>query len=449
MMYRASSTAPIRASRPSARAFTLVELLIAMAAGLTVAMAAILLAKGATRFFQHEARASSAHMAALLGLNRLSADIQRAAFHSSPNVLKEAANNGICGDPTAWPEGMRRLAGISIKRQGSVADHVGELQQSIANGFGPDSIVIGGSLSTTEEFHYSSDPAPAAGGYLFILDSGSAAMKRTRERNAASGETYADIFRPHRLLRIRPSTQGGKSMYGVIKSVDVVGAAPNETVRVLVEPVPALPAFNGDCGLRTVGGSGGYVNPVSRVRYDLRSLQSDPKYGAVVAPINPSVTGDGGRTELVRVELDEQNAEMADTLELIAEYAVDLKFGLSVAAESGTVGTRNPTITRYPITSPDSTDVYNTAAEITDPSARPERIRSVQIRLSTRTRAPDRGADLGRRDDGRKLRFLLPGIVSGVSTDSDAIPAGAPDVFARMRTFYADVSLPNQAGVEW
>jgi hypothetical protein len=39
--------------------------------------------------------------------------------------------------------------------------------------------------------------------------------------------------------------------------------------------------------------------------------------------------------------------------------------------------------------------------------------------------------------------------VSSVNSDTDPVPPGAPDVYARLRTFYTDVALTNQAGVEW
>ena len=52
--------------RRARRGFTLVELLVAMAAGLIVSMAAFLLSKNAMRFFQHESRISAAQLAATL-----------------------------------------------------------------------------------------------------------------------------------------------------------------------------------------------------------------------------------------------------------------------------------------------------------------------------------------------------------------------------------------------
>src|SRR4051794_23668307 len=112
MTERRSSLSPARAS--GRRGFTLVELLVAMAAGLTVSMAAFLLSKNATRFFQNEARVSAAHLAATLGLNRISTDLQRAALFSSGNVLKDPTVCGGLAFVATGPLGMRRLAGIQI-----------------------------------------------------------------------------------------------------------------------------------------------------------------------------------------------------------------------------------------------------------------------------------------------------------------------------------------------
>lgn len=130
---------------------------------------------------------------------------------------------------------------------------------------------------------------------------------------------------------------------------------------------------------------------------------------------------------------------------MIAEYAVDLKFGISAVQADPVLQKSDPQITRYPIAATDNANVYTIAAANDQPGARPQDVRSVQIRLSTRTRAPDRDVGFPVGPDGRRLRFLIPGIVAGVNTLTDTVPAGASPVFARMRTLYADVALPNQA----
>ncbi|WP_437579468.1 PilW family protein [Sorangium sp. So ce887] len=439
---------PARARASGQRGFTLVELIVAMAAGLVVSLAAFLLSKNATRFFQNETRASASHLAATIGLNRLAADLQRAAYLSTPNILVDPE---VCQVPAA-PLGLTRLAGISILRQGSTVLNPTDLGQSVANDMWPDSIVIGGSLSSTELFEFR-NISDASGNLIVELNPNSAAVQRTLARASGSGEGLLQIFAPNRILRVmvRGQTQ---FQYGVIASANVQGAPPT-LIAITLKLAPGLPRLAGlaRCGVTPGGntGDGGWVNVVNRVRYEIRSLRTAATpYAPLVAPIAPAQTGDNGRTELVRVELDDEDQPISGTLELIAEYAVDLKFGISTAVEGGAPGVTNPTIQRFPITATDNANVYEIAAEDhTLVGRRPQRVRSVQVRLSTRTRAPDRDVDLPGGPDGRRRRFLIPGIVAGVDSLSSTVPAGAPPVFARMRTLYADIALPNQAYVPW
>ncbi|WP_437940229.1 PilW family protein [Sorangium sp. So ce341] len=427
-------TSPARARASGQRGFTLVELLVAMAAGLVVSLAAFLLSKNATRFFQHEARASASHLAATVGLNRLAADLQRAAYLSTPNIRLDPE---VCQVPPA-PLGLNRLAGIWIRRQGSVFEGGSELSQSVANELYPDSIIIGGSLSSNElfEFRKISD---ATGALVVELNPNSAAVQRTLQRANGSGQGLLQIFAPNRILRVmvRGQTQ---FLYGVIQGTNVQGNPPN-LIAITLKPSPGLPMLSGlgRCGVTPGGATGdaGWVNVVNRVRYNIRSLVGkETPYAPLVAPIAATQTGDDGRTELVRVELDDENNEIPETLELIAEYAVDLKFGISAAEESADPTVTDPFITRYPIMATDNAAVYNIAASNDQSSAAPQRVRSVQVRLSTRTRAPDRDVGYPERSDGRRLRFLIPGILGDTT-------------YARMRTLYADIALPNQAYVKW
>ncbi|WP_438019246.1 prepilin-type N-terminal cleavage/methylation domain-containing protein [Sorangium sp. So ce315] len=425
---------PARARASGQRGFTLVELLVAMAAGLVVSLAAFLLSKNATRFFQNEARASGSHLAATIGLNRLAADLQRAAYLSTGNI-RVADDPQRCGPPPVAPTGLSLLAGISIQRQGSANLHPSELGQSIVNGMWPDAIVIGGSLNSTEVFE-ARVVNDAGTWYVRLLDS--AALRRTNERALGGGEGLGDIFQEGRFLRISRPNQ--RHIYAVIDHME-----PGNLVY--LKSPPGVPTRDDvpDCGLPLTGAHA-WVSVISRVRYDIRSLVGkDTSYRSLVAPISPALTGDNGRTELVRVELDDEDQEKPETLELIAEYAVDLKFGISVLQADKAQQRTNPQITRYPIAATDTAELYKIVAANYQPEARPEDVRSVQIRLSTRTRAPDRDVGFPVGPDGRRLRFLIPGIVSGVNSLADAVPAGAPPVFARMRTLYADVALPNQA----
>ena len=82
--------------------------------------------------------------------------------------------------------------------------------------------------------------------------------------------------------------------------------------------------------------------------------------------------------------------------------------------------------------------IYTIAADVAGGTATPQYIRAVQVRLSTRTRAPDRDSDLPVGYDGRRLRFKIPG--------APGPTPGSTDGFARLRTAYVNVSLLNQGG---
>jgi prepilin-type N-terminal cleavage/methylation domain-containing protein len=406
------------------RGFTLVELLVAMAAGLVVAAAAFLLSKNATTFFQHEARISTAQLSATLGMARLSADLQRASFMSTPNIQRDPTR---CGAVPAAPVGLTSLAGIRLEEDGSTATWGGQLYQSTINGFEPDRILIGGSFSTTEQFPTQFIDRGGGGGHSIYLQTDAGAMARVRAGLLKGGDDITTIFAAGKMVRVVDLT--GRPMFGVIAGTNISGT------NIIVQLEAGTPLQEkldtNDCGVTGLG-IGLMVNPISRVRYELRSLVGDPIYNSVVNPpvttltaAQKTATGDVGRTELVRTELDAFDAPVST--ELVAEYAVDLKFGLTIYDGTPKV------LSRFPL--PMTAANYVNGGDVSV-AGTPEKIRAVQVRLSTRARAPDRTTSLPTGPDGRLGRFLVDA----------ALP---PPAYARMRTLYADISLPNQAGIPW
>lgn len=394
------------------RGFTLVELLMATTAGLIVSAAAFLLAKNAASVFQEETRITGAQLSASLGLQRLATDLSRAGFLTS---ARPAADPFVCQEVATWPLLLTNLRAVKIEEGGSVTANPAALAQSVANGFNPDRIEIASSLGSAELFPVRTIQDGSTGKVIH-LQTDSYPIART-----CQGKTIVDcqptlerIFKPDRLLRLL--TTSGHQIYGLISSLDVQPTS----VRVELQGTPIVPpvavnpkGYPGDC-------RGCFANVISVVRYELQSLQGHPQYGALVAPLAQSATGDGGRTELVRVELDREGNALPNSLELVAEFAVDLKFGIS------SVDPATSAVTDVPLTLPANPLVYTTP---------PERIRSVHVRLSTRARAPDREVDLPPGMDGRKHRFALP-LLGKLK-------------YARMRTLYTEVALQNLARATW
>ncbi|AKT37145.1 hypothetical protein [Chondromyces crocatus] len=429
------SASVARPSRPG-RAFTLVEVLVALSAGLAIAAAALLLSRGVSRLLREDARMASTRVAATLGLARLVADVQRAGFLSSAHA---AADPSVCGARALWPQGLQRLSAVTAWNEGSVMAHPEDLEQSTANGLRPDALIVGGNSGNGDVFPIRAIAPGSAGGQdVYLQIEGSGAVQRALARGGAGGADIEASFQVGRLLRIALPGQSRVS-YGVIAGVQVVGVPPAQVV-VHLASTPALPRREHDgCGLGRGAHVGGLANAVSRVRYDLRRLAGHAVYGDLVAPISPAITGDLGRTELVRVELDADDREIPGSLELVAEYAVDLQIGITAVLASGD-------IRRFPIGSSNEAEGLAIAGDPATPGAAPERVRAVQLRLSTRARAPDREAGIDMQTGGPRSRFFIPGLVPGVDTAWDPLPPGAPPVHARTCTLQTEVALRNLAG---
>ena len=412
---------PKRIRRVAARGFTLIELVVALSAGLMVSMAALLLSRNATKFFQNEARISAVQLAATLGMNRLTQDLQRASFLASRN---NTTDRSLCTDG-ALPPPLASFLGLRIRVGGSVASHPAALVQAgyAENAMNPDHVVIGGSMDTSERFAIAW--TFAAGGQRVVdlqLDGAIARLRQTASQNQQTlSQILTPIFRPGRFLRFANDGRGQGTPWGVISGFKVSGAVGVETVEITLNNTPAIPVKTQltTCGLTTGSNRGIFVSVVSRVLYDLRSLQGDAAYGTLVAPdaTTQAITGENLRTELVRVELNSDDTEVAGSLELVAELAANLKFGVTKAPVSGGATVFNPQMTTYGFDDP--TVMSN-----------PELVRSVQVQLSTRARVPDRENALGA--SGRNYRFAV-------------LQPPIRERFARLRTLHATVALPNQA----
>jgi prepilin-type N-terminal cleavage/methylation domain-containing protein len=437
-----------RRSRASARGFTLIEVLIAMSVGVLVAAAAFSMSRNATLFFQQESRVSAAQLALTLGMNRITADLQRASFLSSPNA---AADPMVCRAGTDWTatKGLQSLAGVQITHGPAAAQ-----SNHANNGMAPDQIVIGGSFDHSEAFVVHCVHKSGTNVQLQLQSPiYDGAMARVVAQLGTSPATPLDkrlatIFVPGRFVQILDPSTGFK-VFGKISTTDPVVVTAGNLATVTLDTVPTVPTKPGSrCGISNLGsdacGAGLLVSVVSRVRYQIADLTTNGgKYQNMVnkaqtglSTAQATVTGDVGRTELVRGELGPNDdasvltSALDDTkLEIVSEYAVDLRFGLTVSTMIPH-DDYNPTVDPYPI---GNAKVYEAAGDTAVPGSYPQRIRAVQVRLATRTRAPDRYTDYGTpAGDGRRMHFYIPGTPN---------PS-----YARMRTGYANVALPNQGG---
>ncbi|MDX2056144.1 MAG: prepilin-type N-terminal cleavage/methylation domain-containing protein [Polyangiaceae bacterium] len=410
------------------RGFTLTELMVALTGGLFISTVVFVLARDSTRFYQRESRMANANLSEIIGFQRLSADIARAGFLSSPNIRREPTR--LCGPPLTqanlWPTELANLSSIMIK--------AGEVMPAELTGqVAPVRLRLAGAYSSAEQFGTRTVKKGAAAGTTEVyLQPNLGPMQRLGYGTSTDPTALLQsVFPAGRALRL--VDKEGKVQYGTITGV-VADASP----RIILGNRPAI-QFREDgslCGFHDLG-EGTLVNVVNFVVYEIRNIQNATAYPDFVRAIetDPAViaaTRDTTRTDLIRVELDVDGNEITNTRELVAEYAVDLRFGLTVVENAST---------STPVTAPLLETIPSTDADVLlwaglpsglGDNIGPEFIRSVRTRLSVRSRDPDRDTNI------TPNSTVAPGLYRIGLGANGAAP------FARVRTMQADIALRNQ-----
>ncbi len=416
------------------RGFTLVELMVAMAAGIAVAGAAYMLSKGSLDAFNQETRISTAQFSATLGMNRLIADISRAGYQMSPNIQADTAKQ--CGTAaTINSVAYARLQAIHFYKDGD-ADRPSHAIYPVPNsaalpdnaGFPlPDVLRIAGNFATTEQFEFRTIQ-----GKVITLSMNRGSTQRFLREMDLGGPTWGQVFPPNGWVRLVDGT--GRELY---MQLDNTGGTACTTATCTLTLVNT-PDSSELCG---PGGSRGLINPISIVDYWIGNVTAPATFtsfkitGAAVADVAPNAKagGDADRTELIRTEYTIKS-DVDDTLipinsEIVAEYAVGLSFGLTY---------RNVP----PVPPLSSMRVKDPATGLPDPwpGTKPltQRWASVTAQLSTRARVPDR-LEASPNPMGR---YAVCPVATGCFAKNDAR-------FARVRTLTREVNLPNLAGVTW
>jgi Tfp pilus assembly protein PilW len=393
-----------RSARTGEHGFTLVELMVALSGGLFLSVIVFALARDASRFYQREARLASATLAGITGFERLKADIQRASYLSTPNIQRDQM---VRSPPSN--SGIANLAGIRItSNQPDLSSNAAfSANTSAGQQLRPDTLVIAGSFGATDEFPGS----VSTSGLVVTLNGNSPSLARLGFLSTSDAATQtaliSRVFAPGRILRFLEIGSRGQS-YGVIASVTVVSGMPQIT---LDTPLAGVDGF----------GEGSSVNVVNRVRYRVTTVDWTSAAWKPIWDASKDAPGEADRTDLVRDELDANGAVIAGSMDIAAEYAVDLEFGVT-----GATSATGDTLKYSASSAADFGDFFGNAGN-------PQWVRAVRVRMSVRSREADRGANITGPGGGRIYRFRL----------------GANLGWARVRTFQADVPLPNQAAVRW
>lgn len=391
------------------RGFTLVELMVAMTGALFLSLSVFLIAKHTTALYQEESRTANANMASVIGFERLRSDLARAGFMASPNVQTDPRICAQNPEPT-WPTFLQQMQSVRFSAT------TGLPQLFAANSLAPQQVILAGNFTTVEAFPIRTIVSTGTS-YVVYLQIASGAMARLGY--SVTGADRAKIldatFPAGRAVRI--VDRSGRHHYGVIASTQI---APEPAV-ILTGPSPQIRFRDNSalgCGI-TGNETGATINTVNFIQYRLGNLRDLPRFAPLYAT---SAEGpyDADRTELIREELSPSGTIIDGTQELVSEYAVDLRFRITVQAN-----------TTSPLTQVEDTDIYTWAGTQAQRVAGrgPHLIRSIHSWLSVRSRAADRNATISV-SQGPLYRVGL------------GATGGAP--YARVRTVQSRVALNNQ-----
>jgi prepilin-type N-terminal cleavage/methylation domain-containing protein len=467
-----------RAARRRRRAgFTLIELSVALIAGLLVAMALVQVSKEANNTFHEEVRAAAAEMSLRIALERLRMDLQRASYMSTGNIIGDpgcAMKAGTVVIPPclsnvvgAPPPGLARLAGIQLAFGGSTA--ATPLSADPNNGLNPDSIQLAGNYSSTDEFVGHMCPGSPAGGgcggQTICLEWNTPAMWRIRNTGVNAAATLQSYFNPSYftnptagvgttqfMARVTDDTSGKYVFVLTCPGVNTTSMNATTASINLVSTTTVLTTKD----TRGHGGVGGFgaghviISPVEIVSWQLQKASTIPAAGANAFGVTAAATVDPKEYVLTRGYVSATTpvpyAPDPSTLEVVSDYAVDLKFAFTI--DNSNPGTTKPpgayTVDpRVPFALDDPTNAtwapdVSTLTPYIAPIG-PHRIRSARVRVAIRAAAPDRIANVAAvpaTGQPFMYRYFIPGAANGLQ-------------WARVRTGVTETALPNQARFYW
>jgi hypothetical protein len=358
---------------------------------------------------------------------------------SSPNVVADFANSKLCQNTGVYGGLLQTLRSVQVTPETSAAvTNNPDLKSGAKAPIIPDQILLAGAYQNADRFIAGYlPPAPAAGANSLAipLQPGIGALARYRYSSTALSNSdrdslLASLFPAGRVLRM--VNQYGKVAYTMILGTTSTGG-PQSNLPTITIGAP-FPPLGGSSSVCQFAGVGVEVNVVNFIRYRIANVKSETTDLSLFGQLYASNDNpwDTNRTELVREELDpttgapftvtgSNNTQTPIPPEIVAEYAVDLKFEVTYASPWP-----NPIqlLTTSSAGNAGGATVYTIAGT---GATLPQSVRSVRTRLSVRSREADRAQPI----PGAGL-YRLGITVNGTTS------------YARVRTLQADIALPNQ-----
>lgn len=455
-----------RRRRRRAHGFTLVELMVSLVAGVIIAIAVVGLAKAATTSFHEQVRLTTVEQSVRNAANRLRYDLTKVSFMGTGNIKlatgvgsaypipygHRVAVNGVGEAALRYGTKTQNLQGIRIQVSGSKAATESPLGLATNNGLSPDTITITGNLTTDDQYlgMWVEGAGSCGGGQVVLRAAADPANARLINGNA---QNVRNAFVPadnHEFLA-RVVDEAGCQHFVVVNRADALQVNDPINARATIDlcngndntsvlrahlPDPADTRLAGPkgvgCGVDPIGSV--RISPLHRVRWYL-AKNTDP----LLDP-PPTLGGAEAMFMLYRGFEDASGTLVPELTQVVAEYAVDMKFGIVVDDSSQppplNVRVFDLDSDNAPSGGPIDQWTMPASATISGPGQPgPQRVRSVKFRVATRSALPDRTANLA----------LLPGTpwITRYCLES-AAPASCTK-FARVRSIVSEVALINQA----
>jgi hypothetical protein len=469
----------------------MVELLISMVAGLAVVLSVVAMGRDATMNFHEEMKVASTQMTQRIAAQRLRADLERTGFMATGNMPRDpvvahclaAAAAPCTGQDTVGStptyidttreKGLVDLMSVRLKVGGSLSDpDVAAASGLIDNGgMNPDIIELAGNFTTADEFSASIDqPAGGCSGARIYLETKDPAVLRmlyVRDGTGTFDQTAADNAVRAAFAPVYDTTTNKTPTFGIrvsdssLTHYQFVGICDQPNSIVVQDPVTSptglarayidtiRPLMTQDLGIGGIvpgggAGSGAVVNPVQIVRWEIaRRATRGGKVGAAGTTLDTAGVAalSTSRFELLRTWVPFNfgpfanvgaDADCPRCVELVAEFAIDLKFGFSVMSPAPPLAPLPPPPPPYAINDYALDDTANNGpvAPSVLSNGTPQLIRSINFRLGTRTALPDRAVTLGGAPPHFLYRYQL-----------------APNQYARARETVEEVFLANQTSM--
>ncbi len=321
------------------RAFTLVELMVALTGGLFISVIVFAMARQGTRFYQQESRMAEATLAATIGMQRLRADIGRAGYMASPFINSDP---NLCTNLATLNVAplLQNLRSIQISSDATIAANP-DLQGGAAAPIVPDRIQLSGAYQNADRFIAGyMPPNPGVGNANISIPLQPNIGALVRYRYGAVGTNNAalldSLFPTGRALRL--VNQYGRVAYGIIGSTTTTGGPNGALPAINMLAAPQIPLRGAATNICQFAGVGVEVNVVNFYLYRIADVQHSPTYSPLFGQLYASTANpwNANRTELIREELDPvtgvpfvqtdaNGVAQALAPEIIAEYAVELE----------------------------------------------------------------------------------------------------------------------------